>query len=465
MDPLSYFGQGKMRAVAGATASALLRVWNEPRTLMHSAIDSAAAANAGAVFAGFELNAVRNASCWWVGATQAVSQQRPLQIVVLGGSVTVGCGAAHPLQRCDALSSWTRILHDQLVAAFGGQSERVEMAVWGKSAIRPAYFTECTSSKVSETAHVVLLEVQANLWFAGQRSCPRCAASLKSLVEHVRCAAPSAAIMFVGWPVRDGPHTVESVVRQVANAHELDAWFASSWVELVRSNWIRNESLHADHVHPTPIGHALLACGTSRFLLERLRKHAPCKTIPRAPPPPLFHEWCYLNAAELPINSSTVGSQAGGWSLVDEGAAKQVSKLGFLSLSYADDPLQLGPLPRDDLKASLGYLQSWREDYGALQIGCTGSCSCRSGIVETSATRVSHYNGYEFENATVTVSVEVHVKRRNDSRGTGRECFLMVTHVAPNKPPAPVRGRTRVRVDSLSLRACANTGCDSKKWN
>ena len=140
---------------------------------------------------------------------------------LLGGSVTVGCGAAHPLQRCDALSSWTRILHDQLVAAFGGQTERVEMAVWGKSAIRANYFTWCTSAKVPATSHVVLLEVQANLWFAGQRSCPRCAASLESLVEHVRRAAPSAAIMFVGWPVRDGPHVVESIVRQVANAREL----------------------------------------------------------------------------------------------------------------------------------------------------------------------------------------------------------------------------------------------------
>lgn len=203
-----------MHSLAGVAASALLRVWNEPRSLTHDATDGVTVANVGAAFDGFELKAVRNASCWWVGVKQAISQQRPIQITVLGGSVTVGCGAAHPLQRCDALSSWTRILHDQLVAAFGGQTERVEMAVWGKSAIRANYFTWCTSAKVPATSHVVLLEVQANLWFAGQRSCPRCAASLESLVEHVRRAAPSAAIMFVGWPVRDGPHVVESIVHQ-----------------------------------------------------------------------------------------------------------------------------------------------------------------------------------------------------------------------------------------------------------
>ena len=53
----------KMHSLAGVAASALLRVWNEPRSLTHDATDGVTVANVGAAFDGFELKAVRNASC------------------------------------------------------------------------------------------------------------------------------------------------------------------------------------------------------------------------------------------------------------------------------------------------------------------------------------------------------------------------------------------------------------------
>ena len=133
---------------------------------------------------------VRSASCSsWARARASAIERRPLSIVVLGGSVTAGCGAAQPLQRCDVLSSWSRFLHDQLVAGLGGQDEQVQMAVWGKNAIRTEYFTHCTSAKVPASAHIVLLELQPNLWMSGQMTCPNCARYLTELIQHPHSCA------------------------------------------------------------------------------------------------------------------------------------------------------------------------------------------------------------------------------------------------------------------------------------
>ena len=167
---------------------------------------------------------VRSASCSsWARARASAIERRPLSIVVLGGSVTAGCGAAQPLQRCDVLSSWSRLLHDQLVAGLGGQDEQVQMAVWGKNAIRTEYFTHCTSAKVPASAHIVLLELQPNLWMSGQMTCPNCARYLTELIQHVRMAAPNAAIVFIGWPIKHGARPIEPIVRKIASACMFDA--------------------------------------------------------------------------------------------------------------------------------------------------------------------------------------------------------------------------------------------------
>ena len=463
-----------MAAFAGLSAwsAAVLRVWGEERAIQPDAAVSAAAAAAN--FADhLEIHPLRLSSCSsWTRARAAVATKRsPLSIVVLGGSVTAGCGAAYPLKTCDSLSSWTRQLHDKLAAMLGG-SQHVELDVWGKNAIRCTYFTQCTSHKVPTTADVVLLDLQPNLWFAGQTACPRCAQSLTELVQYVRRAAPRAAILFVGWPILRNPRTIEHTVSDVARAQHFDAWFASSWVGLARRNYTNGESLHADTVHPSRLGHAMLAVGVARLLQERLNENLPCddnaSTIVAPPPlPQSSQEWCYLSAEQLPVpvNGSawpTIGSIVSGWSLVDEGGAKGIKKLGFLSASH-DDVLRLGPLPQcAHLAASVGYLQSWRQEFGALRISCVGSCSCSppSQVVQTSATRVGYEGGKrELENATITSSMAVGVSHH--LRG---QCFLQLTHVMPRKPPAPLGGRTRVRVDSLALRS-SSRGCtfDSKK--
>ena len=108
-----------MAAFAGLSAwsAAVLRVWGEERAIQPDAAVSAAAAAAN--FADhLEIRPLRHASCSsWTRARAAVATKRsPLSIVVLGGSVTAGCGAAYPLKTCDSLSSWTRQLHDQLAA-------------------------------------------------------------------------------------------------------------------------------------------------------------------------------------------------------------------------------------------------------------------------------------------------------------------------------------------------------------
>ena len=421
---------------------------------------------------------VRSASCSsWARARASAIERRPLSIVVLGGSVTAGCGAAQPLQRCDALSSWSRLLHDQLVTGLGGQDERVQMAAWGKNAIRAEYFTHCTSAKVPASAHIVLLELQPNLWMSGQMTCPNCARYLTELIQHVRMAAPNAAIVFIGWPIKHGARPIESIVRKIASAHMFDAWFASSWLRLMeRSNYtnVYGEPLHADAVHPGPTGHGMLAGGAAALLLERLREERThCATsnstgtAVSAGPLQSRREWCYSNGDTLPINGSThsvVGSRVGGWSLVDEGGAKGVSKLGYLSISkVSSDTLWIGPLPRcHRLQAALGYLQSWREEYGALRISCSGGCSCSpsSQVVQTSATRVHYAEGKrELENATVTVMSNSMDVTHHANNVSGAACFLGVAHVTPHgQQPTMIGTLTRVRVDSLHL-SSVDVGC------
>ena len=371
------------------------------------------------------------------------------------------------------------MLHDRLVAELG---QRVEVHVWGKNAIRADYFSQCTSEKLPESTHVVLLELQANLWMRGQRQCPYCARYLEDVVEHVRRAAPRAAIALIGWPIAGRHVPIEPVMRHVAAQKQLDTWFASSWMHTQK--WADfqkthniSHSLHADGVHPNMLGHALLANGASRLILERLRETAPCEGVLSVPePPPKVHEWCYLTADQLPLKSAGavrqhpthepvghhVGNASGGgsgWSLVDEGGSKGVSKLGFLSTSEGGSPLLVGPLPRcSELLLNLGVLQSWRTDFGGLRIRCSGPCTCvgirPNDVIETSSTRVAVSSGkIELENATITVTHPFRVlypSYQSDSTG----CYLALTHVAPAHVSPDLRGNvTRVRVDSLAVLA------------
>ena len=495
-----------MHHLLGAALPSVLRVWGEVRALHHDPgpDDSVAAALAGAA----KLDALelttnqslwRNESCSWAGARTAVTQHERLSVVVFGGSVTAGCGAAYPSLKCNSLTSWTRMLHDNLVAELG---RNIEVQVWGKNAIRASYFTQCTSEKLPENTNVVLLELQPNLWVHGQLRCSYCAQYLEEVIDHVRRAAPRAAIALIGWPIQDlRPERIESVIRQVAVGRGIDAWFASPWTHhpaLAGFLSSRNISmgdglpgLRADPVHPNMLGHALLANGASRLIMERLRERPRCEGVASPhPSQPNVQEWCYLSADQIPLRSTSSakvgksptnapgladgrGNANGGrlgWSLVDEGGSKGVKKLGFLSTLEYGSPLILGPLPRcSELFLSLGVLQSWRTDFGALSVGCTGPCICaplpcaftdrcasKSIIVQTSSARRRYGSGrVELENATITVTHSLKVLTPNymNLSLSNSSCYLKVAHVATHILPAPPSKHTRVRVDSLALQA------------
>jgi hypothetical protein len=471
-----------MQCLLGAAVPSVLRVWGEMRSLHHDPGGTLASAD--------ELDKLelvsnrpdlgRNGSCSWANARAVIADpQQPLLVAVFGGSVTAGCGAAFPSFRCDSLTSWTRMLHDKLVAELGQQ---VEVHVWGKNAIRADYFTQCTSEKLSERTNVVLLELQPNLWMRGQRQCPNCALYLEEVVEHVRRIAPRAAIALIGWPIAGRVVPIEPVMRQVAAQRGLDLWLASSWTRTQKwagfrkTHNISGGGLYADEVHPNLLGHTLLANGASRLMLERLFEKTACEGVLSVPvPPPKVQEWCYLTADRLPLkysgavrqhathkpvgqhvsNASRGGS---GWSLVDEGGSKDVRKLGFLSTSEGGSPLLLGPLPRcSELFLNLGVLQSWSTDFGGLRIRCSGPCTCAdigaNEVIETSASRVVYSSGkVELENATITVTHPFRVLYPSYQKPGN--CYLELTHVAPAHDFPDLHSNwTRVRVDSLAVKA------------
>jgi hypothetical protein len=74
--------------------------------------------------------------------------------------------------------------------------------------------------------------------------------------------------------------------------------------------------------------------------------------------------------------------------LRDEGSDKGVRKLGLVS-TREGSRLSLGPLLTSVrcgvFLVSLGYLQSWRPNQGALHVACVGGCSCHKmpGMIST----------------------------------------------------------------------------------
>ena len=62
-----------------------------------------------------------------------VREQREIKVVLLGGSVTAGCGAMAPSQRCQIAGSWGHRLFELLRLRLPGCE--IEVNVWGKNAV------------------------------------------------------------------------------------------------------------------------------------------------------------------------------------------------------------------------------------------------------------------------------------------------------------------------------------------
>ena len=348
--------------------------------------------------------------------------------------MAAGCGALAPSLLCLTERGWVGLLHARLAASLVGG---VRLDAYPKGSIRTEYFTECTHEKVAAHAHVVILELQPNVWMTGQPHCKGCAADLDNLVWLVRTAAPTAAVLFVGSPLRRKQVTMhsEALIAAAAERGAWDAWLAGPLVRALEDRLAkdgafnatsmhaasssRGHALHADEAHPTAPGHELLAAGAAREILARVLPrgghnvvtgripHASCAArtgkeqvnadglelkpnAAVAEPGGGTAERCYLSADALPVGTSdgrgrqgstlAIGESVNGWELVDEGGAKGVRKLGLLS-RVPGQTLLLGPLlperPRcAAVCVSVGYLHSWRTEQGALRLECDIGCSC-----------------------------------------------------------------------------------------
>lgn len=310
-----------------------------------------------------------------------------------------------------------------------------EVAVSHKNAVGVGYFTTCTHTHLpSAGADVILLEVATNVW-GGDPS---------ALVRAVRMVAPDAAVAFVKWIRRNQalPREVsEAATAEEADIVPVNEAVAQLHLSGLLNHSYTYAQRGLDDVHPSAVGHALIGAITARFVISRLlqlgcgtdvgarrssRRHAlsdPPKALPshwsqcwnradqiprqhaelpRAPRAlPLVRERPVGPLPVLPVplsgnhppslpvpaqppnvgTSPNATAELSDWSLVDEGQAKGVLKLGLAS-SHVDAVLRVGPISGPSgavcspLSVRLGYLVSAsRPNMGALRIDCDG-CQC-----------------------------------------------------------------------------------------
>lgn len=184
--------------------------------------------------------------------------------------------------------------------------------------------------------------------------------------------------------------------------------------------------------------------------------------------------------------SDSPGLRSAGFSLVDDGVAKGVRKLGYAS-SQVGDRIMIGPLNlphsthggrgcHGTVRVRLGYLVSTHPGMGALNLKCSSSCGCRP-IKSTFLRRVLPFprletNGrasgspLQLVDANESVSITAYTifiaKLPNVSSssmhggassraGSGaRGCYVEVSHVRAHGVPRSSTS-SRVRLDSLAI--------------
>ena len=449
----------------------------------------------------------------------------PLQIVVLGASPTAGCNACDTagynatqdprcpnLKHCNPAIGWAGQLKERLAALLPTGAQLDEVAVHGKNAVGPSFFSKCTSKFVPAGKVIVLIELATNLWAWGS--------DFRPLLDAVYRASPTAAVAFVSWVSRKdfqraaaaGHHTPKALYEAGPGSRRADMLHVSVPLYRVLQQPPFNGTLrtiYSDSVHPTALGHALLAELAARFVANRIapncvhvdgalsRDAASCRMgedgheqaekrdassalIPPPPPLPLpllppvavekdvVWEWCAASADSLPV----VANSTSGWQLVDDakgsGKGSYVRKMGLVSHS-ARDVLTLGPLDGPPgarcatLEATLGYLSRPSRvgslPQGALWIHCNG-CACVHAagpfwqktdpfpLVQTDAYRAKLEMLRDNISVTATTSFLMAWRR-------SVPCHVRVTHRGP--------AQSRVLVSSLTL-SSQRVAMNQVKW-
>jgi len=441
-------------------------------------------------------------------------------IVVLGTSCTSGSGANESTdpdirassvqlsQISNVRNSWARHFVDFLNRhlVHHGLEPISHLDIFAKNAVSPANFASCTGSFVPSSTRIVIVEVVTNLFTASSL-----AIYMGSLVAAVRREAPNAAVVFVEWPTSNLVQNADRLAllkaySSFAKQHHVDLLRA----DLVLQKLVRPCSAgynstgnandrpcylqlyarrSADPIHPNPWGHQLLGGLVARYVAKSLllaaegsdphgeltqssgsagwsAGSAGSGSAGSAANASAKLELCYQSANNLPVASK---HSRGDWRLVDEGAAKGVSKLGLLS-TRLDDVLSLDiskDLPDHIrsicglLRVKLNYLLSTTiPTQGSIYIFCQG-CTCAQpaqpyahGLypfpwVETNA---NFANDAQFRNSNLSVSSQTAFLVLH----THKPCYVNLRHVASKSTQAENRRNdshsvnfSRVRVDAL----------------
>ena len=338
----------------------------------------------------------------WAHIARRARQQGQLRVAAIGCSTTLGCGSNPGVGLCSPERGWTGHLHRGLLSAFAGIVP-VRTSVYAKAAVQPTYFTACTGSFVPADADVVVLEMQQNLYMCGTEVRGTAADmgcmqdSLTQLVEALRRAAPSAALIFLNV-------LKPASLRAWAGSNQQRATCAAAAVDgradlLTPTDLLLPRARHyarrgQDH-HPSADGHQTIGTLAAWYLQQRLQlpKASPLEVAGVGWATGLAHdtpaarsqatvratvqmqEHCFLQAHQLPV-----AEVRGGFAVRDEAGAKGVPKLGFVSNQPGDRlalraEMRTGVAGRcwNTVKARLGYLLSTRTGQGAILVGVEGS--------------------------------------------------------------------------------------------
>ena len=415
-----------------------------------------------------------------------------LDVVVLGDSVAVGCGSSWLDDLlCEAAGGWVRHLKDGLDSLVEPLGRSVRLDVSAKNAIGPDYFMPCLAARLRLDPQVIVLCFESMLQVDGS--------GLAKLVARLRELVPNAVICYLGWPAAATKLRVDRrAIETMAIREQMDIVHGPLLFDRVNAS--TTTRMYADAVHPNPESHALLGQAMARLIAKRVRD-ASCETSSHhvrnmERDSPLRHrenayhpvqnssgaderEWCFASAEALPVLSLH------NFSLVDEGGAKRVEKLGLISRRIGDR-LRLGLPPTVScgfFHVRLGYLQSWRPTQGAFTLRCSGGCRCAHvpgvwatqsfpfPLVQTSTRRPTqdsegHWmpaagcipvRGTNFSCEHTDVSVTMMTEFALFKPAAEGECAIEIQHVT--WPPGELLNESRIRIDSLSFR---RLGCQDQ---
>ena len=437
----------------------------------------------------------------------AAARHRRIKVVVLGGSVSAGCGTIENNRACSTEFSWVRKLASMLSA-----TDTFEVQVWARNAVFPEYFSHCTQEYIGN-ADVVILEFQPNMQVSSQ------GCQLYDLVDAIRRHRSTAAILVAGWPSQSvnmltSAYKCDYTLKKFAAAVGSDLVLASalfarcdrlkpdrpqcyahtSKVHMSRAansthprgllprREGRLNGVYADDTHPGTEGAALFAQTVARVLLRRLYAASCPGTRTSHPAAAVISdqvmnnggaragnlEWCLRNVSQLPAS--------GGWRLVDEGGEKLVQKLGLLSTRVnqtltINASAILGRITCGFLMARLTFLVGWAPHHGAFSIGCAGSCVCRPirGIWASGSDPYPVVNTHRPDvGATVTASTRFIVEIGSKTASEMSECLIHIQHISSSQRSAHrphelhTTPSSRVRIDGIGFsQPDCHSGCDN----